>query len=67
VEGWNAISQIEGDLDLQIPLKQLCIHHIPMLSNNYLLRCNHLCNHSTHGHNKNKSQQYLVPRLIHNV
>jgi hypothetical protein len=23
-------------------------------------KCNHLCNHSMHGHNKNKNHQYLV-------
>jgi hypothetical protein len=39
----------------------------PMLSDFYSLQCNHFCNHSMHGHNKNKSHQYFVHSFIHCV
>ncbi len=32
--------------------KQHNIHHTPMLSSSYSLQCNHLCNRSMHGYNK---------------
>ncbi len=42
--------------------KQHCIHHIPMLSNSYLLQCNHLCNHLMHGHSKTSAINILCLR-----
>ncbi len=72
----NAIStfsspQNESELETRVENEELknvvfhCPHHTPKLFNNYLLQCNHLCNHLMHGHSKNKSHGNLVPMFIH--